>query len=498
MYHISSLQLKKQTLFFLLFVFPFFINAQDDVEKVKSTVSKSEIEGYIYFLASDELKGRQTGSPENKIAAQYLANMLRSYGVKPIPDTDSYLQPVALKKISAASKTTFKAESISLDEIFIMNKINTSYKGKAVFLNYGLEEDYKNIDVTGKYVICIIGSKDNKAIRTSFSKTREKRQLAKEKGALGIIEVCSVDKPTAAQLEHYLNSESMSLSGSKKKEKDEFTYLWINDKNEEINNLFSTKKEIDVEVVVEGVEESTVYSQNVIGIVEGSDPKLKDEYIIYSAHYDHVGIGKPVENDSIYNGARDNAVGTVTVLSAAENIAKYPTKRSALFILFTGEEKGLLGSKWYVEHPVIPLQKMVYCFNSDNGGYNDTTKATIIGLGRTTAKNDIIEAVKKFGLEAIDDPAPEQGLFDRSDNVNFAAKGIPSPTFSMGFTSFNEEITKYYHQVTDNPDSVDYNYLFKFFQSYVLACRKIADNPKTPFWIEGDKYYEAGTKLYQK
>ncbi|MEW7291461.1 M28 family peptidase [Aquimarina sp. 2304DJ70-9] len=490
--------MKKYILFSLLLAFTCSIHAQDDIEKVKSTVSKSEIEGHIYFLASDELRGRQTGSPENKIAAQYLANMLRSYGVKPIPGETSYLQPVELKKTSGATKTEFKSGDLTLKQILTLNQVNTNYKGKAVFLNYGVEEDYKDTDVTGKFVICIIGNKDEKAVRAAFTKTQEKRKLAKEKGALGIIEICNVDDVTRMQMEHYFNGDKMSLSSSNKEEKNEFTHLWINDKNEEISKLFTTAKEADIELMVEGIKDSNEYSQNVIGVVEGSDPKLKNEYIIYSAHYDHVGIGVPVENDSIYNGARDNAVGTVTVLSAAENIAKYPTKRSALFILFTGEEKGLLGSKWYVDHPVIPLDQMVYCFNSDNGGYNDTTKATIIGLGRTTAQNDITEATKAFGLEAIDDPAPEQGLFDRSDNVNFAAKGIPAPTFSMGFTSFNEEITKYYHQVTDNPDSVDYNYLFKFFQSYVLACRKIADNPKTPFWVEGDKYYEAGKKLYKK
>jgi len=234
-------------------------------------------------------------------------------------------------------------------------------------------------------------------------------------------------------------------------------------------------------------------------MVEGTDPKLKDQFIIYSAHYDHVGIGKPnAENDSIYNGARDNAVGTVTVLSAAENIAKYPTKRSALFILFTGEEKGLLGSKYYVENPVLPLEKMVYCFNSDNGGYNDTSKATIIGLNRTSVGKHIVDAATEFNLTAIDDPAPEQGLFDRSDNVHFAAKGIPAPTYSMGFTAFDAEITKYYHQTADNPESLDYEYLEKFFKSYVLACRLIANDATTPFWTEGDKYYSAGEKLYNR
>jgi Zn-dependent M28 family amino/carboxypeptidase len=182
----------------------------------------------------------------------------------------------------------------------------------------------------------------------------------------------------------------------------------------------------------------------------------------------------------------------------AQSLAKYPTKRSALFILFTGEEKGLLGSKYYVENPVLPLRQMVYCFNSDNAGYNDTSLATIIGLPRTTAEKNIKDAVAAFGLTAIDDPAPEQGLFDRSDNVNFAAKGIPAPTFSLGFRSFDGDVTKYYHQPSDHADTMDYDYLEKFFRAYVLAGRMIANDPITPKWTAGDKYEKAAQKLYNK
>ncbi|GGX14534.1 M28 family metallopeptidase [Aquimarina muelleri] len=489
--------MKNSILSILFLTFVISVSAQSDIEKVKSTISKNKIEGHIYFLASDELKGRQTGSAENKIAAQYLANMLRSYGVKQIKDTNSYFQKVFLKKTSAATKTVFKTGALHLDKILTVASVNTDYKGKAIFLNHAQEDDYKNIDVTGKYVISIIGTKEDKDIRSAFSKTKEKMALAKEKGAIGFIEICNVDDATWSRMEHYYNGDKMDVAG-KNEDSSTFSHTWINDQKEEISAAFDQKNEIDIEIIVEGIQKKDIISQNVVGYVEGSDPVLKNEYIIYSAHYDHVGIGKPIDNDSIYNGARDNAVGTVTVLSAAENIAKYPTKRSALFILFTGEEKGLLGSKWYVNHPVLPLHQMVYCFNSDNGGYNDTSIATIVGLGRTTAQKDIVDAATAFGLKAIDDPAPEQGLFDRSDNVHFAAKGIPAPTFSMGFTAFDEEITKYYHQVTDNPDTLDYEYLFKFFQSYVLACRNIANNPKTPFWIKGDKYYDAGKKLYQK
>jgi Zn-dependent M28 family amino/carboxypeptidase len=220
---------------------------------------------------------------------------------------------------------------------------------------------------------------------------------------------------------------------------------------------------------------------------------------VYSAHYDHVGVGEANEKgDSIYNGARDNAVGTVTALSAAENLAKYPTKRSALFVLFTAEEKGLLGSSWFVEHCPIDLKKIVYCFNSDNAGYNDTKIATIIGLGRTTADAYIKEACEGFGLKATDDPAPEQNLFDRSDNVSFAKKGIPAPTYSLGFTAFDAEISKYYHQASDQPDNLDYDYLYKFFGSYIYACRLIGNAAERPFWKKGDKYYEIGVSLYKE
>jgi Zn-dependent M28 family amino/carboxypeptidase len=260
-----------------------------------------------------------------------------------------------------------------------------------------------------------------------------------------------------------------------------------------------TNTKLSYSIKTDGKKEKTLVTQNVVGVLEGTDPKLKEEYIMYSAHYDHVGIGKPdAVGDSIYNGARDNAIGTTAVLSMAKNIGKYPTKRSAVFIFFTGEEKGLLGSQYYVDHPILPLKKIVYGFNTDGGGYNNTKLATVIGLSRTTAKKHIVKGAATFGLEAIDDPAPEQGLFDRSDNVSFASKGVPAPTYSTGFDAFDDEINKYYHQAGDEADSLDYDYLLKFYQGYVLSGRLIANDPETPFWVKGDKYEAAANVLYEK
>ena len=487
--------MKKITLILLTIISSFALNAQTDAKKVTETVSKSNIEGHIYFLASDELKGRETGTPEIDIAASYLANSFRRYNVKPA-NNGSYYQEVKLEKITAAKNMSIQLNSISSDKLMPLSGYNINFNGDAIYLNYGFAKDYKNKDVKGKMVIVKAGSEGNSDARAAFGNRNLKRKLANDNGAIGLIELSNATDQIWDRFSHFFNSDKL---GVKSENEAKELHLWLQDKDGSITKALETSKNIKTNLAISGIDKIAVKAKNVVGMVEGTDPKLKEEYIIYSAHYDHVGIGKPnAENDSIFNGARDNAVGTVTVLSAAENIAKYPTKRSALFILFTGEEKGLLGSKWYTENPVIPLDKMVYCFNSDNGGYNDTTKATIIGLNRTTVANHIVSAAEEFGLTAIDDPAPEQGLFDRSDNVHFAAKGIPAPTYSMGFTAFDDEINKYYHQAADNPDNLDYDYLYKFFQSYVLACRLIANDAETPFWTKGDKYYEAGEKLYNR
>jgi len=352
--------------------------------------------------------------------------------------------------------------------------------------------------MSGKIILVKGGSPESEEARAAFGMRKEKIALAKKNGVLGIVELINTNERTWGYINHNFNEESISVASKEDSSSDSFFYTWVYDENGAINTSLDSKREVPLSIMMTEEKSSSIISYNVIGVVEGTDPKLKKEYIIYSAHYDHVGIGRADQKgDTIYNGARDNAVGTTTVLSMAENLAKYPTKRSALFILFTGEEKGLLGSEFYIDHPVIPLNQMVYCFNSDNGGYNDTSLATIIGLDRTTASQNIKDAATTFGLTAIEDPAPEQGLFDRSDNVHFAKKGIPAPTFSMGFTSFDGEVTKYYHQPGDEAHTLDYDYLLKFFQAYVLSGRNIANDPQTPFWIMGDKYEEKGKELYQ-
>ncbi|TLF40224.1 M28 family peptidase [Maribacter aurantiacus] len=488
--------MKNYTLLIAL-VFSSVLSAQTDAEIAEQTVDKNEIEGHIYFLADDVLKGRATGSPELKIAASYLANTLRGYGVKPHPaNGNSYYQTFSLLQTAPPDMLKVSINGSDYPHTIAVNAKATSLSGEAVFLGFGQAEDYKGKDVTGKLIIVRAGTAEAYDARATYMAHKQKQELAIANGAIGLIEMTLLEEDWWSRISHFMG-ESVKIPDPEDPENptNEFLHLWVNTSAEQLDALMKSKGSYSIET--DGIKETTLITQNVVGFMEGTDPKLKDEYIMYSAHYDHVGIGTPnTEGDSIYNGARDNAIGTTAVLSMAENIGKYPTKRSAFFIFFTGEEKGLLGSQYYVQNPIFPLEQIVYGFNTDGGGYNNTSLATVIGLERTTAKKHIVDGAATFGLKAIDDPAPEQGLFDRSDNVSFAKVGIPAPTYSTGFDAFDDEINKYYHQAMDEADSIDYDYLLKFYQGYILSGRSIANDPERPYWIKGDKYEADANVLY--
>ncbi|WP_421813153.1 M28 family peptidase [Flagellimonas sp.] len=488
--------MKKSFVLCLAFsMFAIAIYAQSDKEKAASTVSKNTIESHIKFLSDDLLEGREAGTRGNKIAASYLANQLRRFGAQPVPGTDSYYQKFDLVKTGAPNFVELSLNGVNypLQASFKMPAIEQS--GEAVFLGYGTENDFKRMTVSGKMVVVLGGNGAGQDPGQMFRSSREKVERAKAMDAKGLLELVQFDEGMWSRLKHYIDARTEVKDAEDALESSEMPHAWVNTKSNDPG--FTKDMQLSYNLKSDGQTEAILHTQNVVGIIEGTDPILKKEYVIYSAHYDHVGIGQPnTEGDSIYNGARDNNIGVTAVLSMLENLGKYPTKRSALFILFTAEEKGLLGSQYYAEHPMIPLHKVSYCFNTDGGGYNDTSLATIIGLERTNAEELIIEGAGAFGLKAIGDPAPEQGLFDRSDNVSFAKKGVPAPTYSTGFHSFNDEIMKYYHQADDEADSLDYDYLLKFYQGYVYSGRLIANSSKKLFWKEGDKYEEAGKVLY--
>lgn len=497
--------MKKLALLCLCFI-SISIFAQKVSKMPESKLSQKETETHLRILAADEMMGRRTGEMGNNMAARYIAEQFRTLGLKPAGDNGSFYQKVPFKntKPNTEGYMTIGDSTLKVMDDFI------TYDGKAidvqnvpvVFAGAGWVEgdydDYKGLDVKGKIVIATFGTNKGTDPMASFEASAKKTKIAAEKGAVALIELVQINVPWR-NIVRYFGGGGLQLDMNDPA-KAAMPHYWVGSSRVK---LLAKDKVQTLSIKTMNDVSIPVMSQNVAAILEGSDPTLKNEYIVLSAHYDHVGTGRNGGNkftaeDSIFNGARDNAFGVSAVLYAAKCLTTMKPKRSILFLGFTGEELGLLGSRYYGEHPLIPMKQCMFNLNCDGAGYNDVTALTTIGLSRTDCKTEMEIAAKAFGLKIIDDPAPEQNLFDRSDNVNFAKYGVPAPCFSPGLKAFDEAIFKYYHQATDNPETIDFNYLHKYCQSYAYAARLIANRKDQPKWTAGDKYEAAYKTLYGK
>jgi len=478
-------------IFFTLLTLPNIALAQSEVD-VKA------FEKHIRFLASDPLEGRAAGTNGNDVAAAYIAEELRSYGVQPAQSLKSYYQavPLAETKPSNIGSLTIKDQEFVFGEnlIFINGEIPLT-STKVVYAKHGWVEgerdDYKGIDVTGKIVIVEPGASPGEGPQQTFSYSSKKQAIAKQKGAIALIELYKMQFPWNV-FKGFFGKEQIQLDN---KEDNDIVYGWLKaDFGKDFDKLL--KKSRKGSISAQGYQSNPVRSSNVIGVIEGSDPILKNEYVIFSAHFDHVGMKKEGTGDLIFNGARDNAIGTASLLVTAENLMLDRPKRSVIIAAVTAEEVGLLGSRYYSENPVIPLDKTIFNLNSDGAGYNDTTSLAVIGYGRTGIDQLIDNAASKQNLKVIANPMPEQGLFDRSDNVNFASKGVPAVNISPGLSAFDATVTKYYHQVADEADSLNFSYLGNYAQAYYNMALSICNSSTRPKWVKGDKYEAAGKSLY--
>jgi Zn-dependent M28 family amino/carboxypeptidase len=223
-----------------------------------------------------------------------------------------------------------------------------------------------------------------------------------------------------------------------------------------------------------------VVDYNLIGLVRGTDPALRSQAIVLGAHFDHVGIGKPVEGDSIYNGADDDASGVATVLAAARALAQAPPRRTVVILLTGGEEFGVLGTQWYLERPAIPLAETVADLQVEMVGRPDTLvgagKLWLTGFERSTMGATLTRA----GLPVVADPRPELRFFERSDNIVFAHQGIPAHTLS----SFG--LHPDYHQPSDEVGRIDFDHLTRAAELVAQAARVLADGPR-PVWNPGGR-----------
>jgi hypothetical protein len=471
----------------------------------ETQLSQAEIENHIRFLASDELQGRRTGEPGNAVAARYIAEVFRQHGLTPAPGQPDFFQRVLLDRTGPAKAGQLIAgkDTLTLGRNLAMLAGNaTILTAETVYVGYGLTngaDGYNGRDVRGKIVVAQVGSAEAKTPQELFGAARTKRKLATDKGAVALVELYSEATPWGL-VAQYFGREQIGLPASGSAVvPGAMPHLWANNQGNSLKSLRTDG--VAVGLRVDGRSRAVLSSANVAGLIEGSDPVLKNEYVILSAHFDHIGVGKQgggaySATDSIFNGARDNAIGTAALLAAARTLHQQRPKRSVLIVALTGEEVGLLGSRFYAENPLVPLNQTVFDLNIDGAGYSDTTLISVIGLNRTGAAGEIETAARQFRLTAFADPAPEQGLFDRSDNVSFAAKGVPAPTFSPGFKTFDEVIAKNYHQVSDEAATLDFAYVLRFCQAYCYAARLIADRPTRPQWSAGDKYEAAAKALY--
>ena len=303
-------------------------------------------------------------------------------------------------------------------------------------------------------------------------------------GAKGLVEVYNDTEYSWRYLKKYTGMLRMYLDRGQAY--NDFLHILI---REQKDKSFTRDGGLTARFTIPKTQAKALTSYNIVGLIPGRHPVLKDEYILLTAHYDHIGIGKPIqrldgEMDSIYNGARDNAVGTAALMLAGRVLAKYPSDRSVILMACTAEEAGLLGSAWYLQHPLVPLEKTVFNLNIDGASYNDTGIATVIGLHRTTAMSELTKACSKFGLEAYTSQEIEDQLYQRSDNQVFARAGIPSITFSIGLRQFDSKIRDHYHQPTDEADQLDYDYLEKWTRALVYSVRTIADMENAPEWAD--------------
>ena len=517
--------------------------AQEDISSTHLTalqsISSSDLRRHVVFLADDLLQGRDTGSRGAKIAALYISSQFAKFGLRPVGENGSYYQTVYLneKKISPDSefKIEIDGEMIPLkykDDFLVITTPNHSgveVTLDLVFTAFGIQaseyeyDDFKNLNVKGKATVYVSGeppSEDEKYFDggkpSQYSRGSTKRRTAKENGAdaaIGVVLPALFEQVSWGGIQNFYARSQISLRNNASTAGEDFAAVILHPDAGELlfagteRNFddikkaatdgtiqpFEMSKKIQMKLIVENKQ---IEDSNVAGFLEGSDPELKSEVIVFTAHYDHMGIGTPVKGDSIYNGAADNASGTSGLMELAEAFSLLPErpKRSMLFLAVTAEEKGLLGSEFYVKNPIFPLAKTVANFNLDMIGIGDTAGVVVYGIERSTLGDMITKAVQEVGLEIIPDELPEQRIFYRSDHFSFVKRGIPSimPGFGIRrewFANFN----KFYHQPSDdaNLSYFNFDYMKKNVQAIFLTGLWVANTEKSPTWTPGDEFENA-------
>ncbi len=440
-----------------------------------SSMKKAIIKDHVQYLASRELAGRGTGSGGDMLAADYIVKHFEQHGVEPVGE--SFLQEFEIiSEVKQAPgnyvRIVVDGQSKSLttgsEWLPLSSSASDTISGRLVFAGYGIEapdknyRDYKGVDVAGKIVVILRGSPDGENPHGDFAQfalVDSKLRTAAEKGAAGLILVNPSymdDEPRRFRLSHPWKQGDIAAVSTVRSVIDEFlpSGKTLGDLEEKINATVKPASfSIPAAKVEIGVELTAVpkTSANVIGLVKGSDPARADEYIVLGAHYDHLGMGghgsrAASDAASIHYGADDNASGTAAMMEVAARIAADPLPRSVLFMGFSGEEMGLIGSTYFCDNPTVPLDKIVTMVNLDMVGRMTENKMTVNGTGTSSLWDPLVDSLGTHYELKVSKSADGYGP---SDHAAFYGRDIP---VLMLFTGLHDD----YHRPSDTSDKVNY------------------------------------------
>lgn len=496
-----------------------FAQADSVAMKYASMINSNELYKHLAVIASDEYEGRETGTKGQKMAAEYIAEYYRNLGVQPVVN-GSYFQSYPLKKESYLKSTgSFNGENFKFVQDFYTMGVDfdSLSTDEIVFLGYGIEDknynDYKKSDVKGKVVLCMLGEpfdKEGKSIITGTlapsdwsSDWRIKRDIAQKKGAKAIVMINMQYSMYMQRVKYWLEQPAMDLDYPTKREFSEPSIASVFISPAFANKILDSKKvvieQLQKNIAAKGksnkltikgklsfhmkLESDRITAENVLCFIEGSDPVLKNEIIVISAHYDHIGI----VNGQINNGADDDGSGTVTTLELARVFKKAADegngpRRSILILNVSGEEKGLLGSEWYAAYPVFALENTVCNLNIDMIGRTDDAHKNeeyvyLIGSDKlSTELHTISENANSTytNLEldyTYNDPNDPNRFYYRSDHYNFAKNNIPVIFYFSG-------VHADYHKPGDDVEKIRFDKMATIGQLVFYTAWEVANRPE--------------------
>ncbi len=454
---------------------------------------------HVKFLADDSLEGRNTGSEGLRKAQAYAVEQFQKAGLEPA-GVNGFYQPVHFNqfqvdesKSSLALVSKGKAEPLSFADDAFLNSRSTRatvyLQAPLVFIGYGLKIPEKNLDelaglnLNGKVVVYLAGSPADipTALASHYQTAGERWKSLHAAGVLGVVTIfnpASMDIPWS-RISANGNEPSMDLAGSEFEETPG-QQIGVAFNPASAEKLFAGSGHTFAEIAALGkdrkplphfplavslstqaaIQTTPIESANIVAKLLGSDPTLKNEYVVLSAHIDHVGIGAPINGDRIYNGAMDDGSGSALVLDMAVSLKAHPEtlKRSVLFLLVSAEEKGLLGSKYFAAHPTVPIKSIVADVNVDMFLPIVPLKIlTIQGIDESDLGTRAAAIAQSMGIKPIADPEPLRNRFIRSDQYSFIKKGVPSVKVDVGFEVgtpeqriFKDWLTKRYHAPSDD------------------------------------------------